>query len=126
MGDTAEAPHSALEHMRLAIEALATGAGPVRTRLQAAAPHFGVVFESEMRTATEKHLRLRIGAGLVEGGDEDNPSDVEADASDAEVAESIAELNEARAVEIAGDMLCLYELLAGLRTADGYGRPASE
>lgn len=79
-----------------------------------------------MRTAAEQHLRLRIGAGLVEGGHEDNPSDVEADASDAEVAESIAELNEARAVEIAGDMLRLYELLAGLRTDDGYGRRASE
>jgi hypothetical protein len=106
--------HPALEPMRLAIKALATGSGQVRTRLQAAEPHFGVVFESEMRTPAEKHLRLRIGAGLVEGGDED-------DASDAEVADSIALLDEARAVKIAGDMLRLYELLAGLRTDDGYG-----
>jgi hypothetical protein len=74
-----------------------------------------------MRTSAEKHLKLRIGAGLVEGGDEDDGSDVEADASDTEVAESIALLDEARAVEIAGDMLRLYELLAGLRSDDGYG-----
>jgi hypothetical protein len=106
--------------MRLVIEALATGPGPVRVRLQAAEPHFGLIFESEMRTPAEKHLRLRIGAGLVEGGDDD-VSDVEAEASDAEVAESIALLDEARAIEIAGDMLRLYELLAGLRTDDGYG-----
>ncbi len=55
---------------------------------------------------------MRIGAGLVEGGDEDDDSDV---------AESIALLDEARAVEIAGDMLRLYELIAGLRTDDSYG-----
>lgn len=53
---------------------------------------------------------MRIGAGLVEGGDDDS-----------EVAESIALLDEARAVEIAGDMLRLYELIAGLRIDDGYG-----
>jgi hypothetical protein len=74
-----------------------------------------------MRTRAQEHLRLRIGAGLVEGGNEDGVSDLEADASDAEVAESIALLDEERAVEIAGDMLRLYELLAGLHTDDGYG-----
>ena len=63
---------------------------------------------------------MRIGAGLVEGGEEDDSSDVEVEASAAEVAESIALLDETRAVEIAGDMLRLYELLAGLRTDDGY------
>ncbi len=52
---------------------------------------------------------MRIGAGLVEGGDDDS-----------DVAESIASLAEARAVEIASDMLRLYELIAGLRTDDGY------
>jgi hypothetical protein len=31
-------------------------------------------------------------------------------------------LDETRAVEIAGDMFRLYELLAGLRTDDGYGQ----
>ncbi len=40
---------------------------------------------------------------------------------DFDVAESIASLDEARAVEIAGDMLRLYELIAGLRTDDGCG-----
>ncbi len=54
---------------------------------------------------------MRIGAGLVEGGDENDTSDV---------AESIALLEETRAVEIAGDMLRIYELIAGLRTDDGY------
>lgn len=98
--------------MRLAVEALATSPGPIRARLQAAEPHFGVVHESEMRTPAEEHLRMRIGAGLVEGGDENDDSDV---------AESIALLNETRAVEIASDMLRLYELIAGLRTDDGYG-----
>lgn len=114
--------HPAFEHMRLAVEALATGPGPIRARLQAAEPHFGVAFQSEMRTPAEKHLRLRIGAALVEGGDEDDEADDEDNASDAEVAKSIALLDESRAVEIAGDMLRMYELLAGLRTDDGYGQ----
>jgi hypothetical protein len=108
----AKPDHPAFEHMRLVVEALATGPGPVRARLQAAEPHFGVVHERKMRTPAEEHLRMRIGAGLVEGGDDDDDSDV---------AESIALLDEARAVEIAGDMLRLYELIAGLRTDDGYG-----
>lgn len=116
--------HPAFEHMRLAVEALVIDAGPVRTRLQAAVPHFRVAFQSEMRTPAEKHLRLRIGAALVEGGDEDDEADDEDedDASDAEIAESIALLDETRAVEIAGDMFRLYELLAGFRTDDGYGQ----
>lgn len=116
--------HPAFEHMRLAVEALATGPGPIRARLQAAEPHFGVAFQSEMRTPAEKHLRLRIGAALVEGGDEDedDEADDEDDASDAEVAESIALLDESRAVEIAADMFRLYEILAGLRTDDDYGQ----
>jgi hypothetical protein len=123
MGDAASisSGHRVVEHMRLAVEVLTTGPGPVRTRLQAAEPHFGIVFQSEMRTRAQEHLRLRIGAGLVEGGNEDSVSDLEADASDVEVAESIALLDEERAVEIAGDMLRLYELLAGVRTDDGYG-----
>jgi hypothetical protein len=102
--------HPAFEHMRLAIEALATGPGPIRVRLQAAEPHFGLAFECEMRTRAEKHLGLRIGAGLVEGGDDEGS-----------VADSIAALRETRAVEIAADMLRLYELVAGRRHDDGYG-----
>lgn len=73
-----------------------------------------------MRTPAEVRLNMRIGAGLVEGGEEDDSSDVEVEASAAEVAESIALLDETRAVEIAGDMFRLYELLAGLRKDDGY------
>jgi hypothetical protein len=97
--------------MCLAVEALATGPEP-RARLQAAEPHFRQVQRNEMRTRAGQHLELRIGAGLVEGGEEGDGRDV---------AESIAVLDEARAVEIAGDMLRLYELVAGLRTDDGHG-----
>jgi hypothetical protein len=104
--------------MRRAVEALATGPGPIRTRLQAAEPHFGQAFECEMRTPAERHLKLRIGARLVEGGDEapDN-----GETSNAGVAESIALLDEGQAVEIASDMVRLYELVAGLRSDDGHG-----
>jgi hypothetical protein len=42
------------------------------------------------------------------------------DSSAAEVAASIALLDETRAVEIAGDMLRLYEVLANLRIDDDY------
>lgn len=116
--DTVKPDHPAFEEMRLAIKVLATDPGPIHARLQAAVPHFGVVHESKMRTPAEEHLRMRIGSGLVEGGSEDEASDVETDVSDAEVAESVALLDEARAVEIAGDMLCLYELLGGRQAGD--------
>ena len=116
--------HPAFEHMRLAVEALATGPGSIHARLQAAAPLFGVAFKSEPRTPAEWRLKMRIGAGLVEGGDDDDEADDEDedDASDAEVAESIALLDESRAVEIAADMFRLYEIPAGLRTDDDYGQ----
>lgn len=106
--------HLAFQQMRLAVEALATNAGPIRTRLQAAEPHFGVIHESTMQTPAAERLRMRIGAGLVEGGDEGD---------DIDVAESIALLDETRAVEIAADMFRLYEILAGLRDDDGYNLP---
>jgi hypothetical protein len=78
----------AFEHMRLAVEALVTHSGPVRARLQATVPYFGVVLQSKMRTDAEEHLRLRIGAGLVEGGEEedDESYNVEIDASYDEIA----------------------------------------
>jgi hypothetical protein len=100
--------------MRCAVEELTTGSGSIRARLQAAEPHFGEVHESKMTTAAQERLRMRIGAGLVEGGDEGDETSV---------AESIDLLEESRAVEIAGDMLLLYELLAGIRTDDGYDLP---
>ena len=56
--------------MRLALLELATGRDPVRTRLQAAEPHFGKASEGQKLTKAEETLSLRIGAGLVEGGDE--------------------------------------------------------
>lgn len=106
--------HPAFDEMRLAIEALVSGQGSIRTRLQAAVPHFGIVHRSEMRTDAEDRLRMRIGSGLVEGGDDEGEED------ETDVAESIGLLDESRAVEIASDMFVLYELLAGLRTDDGF------
>lgn len=98
--------HPAFDNLRLAVEALATGAGSIHSRLQAAEPYFGKAFESKMQTRLQQQLRLSIGAGIVECGPEDN---------DYSVAESIALLDEARAVKIASDILRLYELAAGLR-----------
>lgn len=104
--------HPSFGYMRLAVEALIAGSGPVHTRLQAAEPHFAQIERSELRTRAERHLDLRIGAGLVEGGEEDDALSV---------ADSIALLDDSRAVEIAGDMFRLFELMAGLRSDDGYG-----
>ena len=113
-------PPPGFDEMRLVVEALVIGSGPVRVRLQATLPHFRRVFRCEARTPLEERLIMRIGAGLVEGGDEDDSADDDDDASDAEVAEAIALLDEVRAVEIAGDMLCLFEIMAGLRTDDDH------
>jgi hypothetical protein len=104
---------AALVHMRRAIEALATGTGSIQERLQAAEPHFGPVFDDDrQRTRAERHLEVRIGSGLVEGGEDDD---------DRDVAEAIVLLDDRRAVEIASDVVRLYELIAGLRDDDGYG-----
>jgi hypothetical protein len=63
-----------------------------------------------MWTPAEERLRTRIGAGPVEGGDE-NDTPMSRYPSPCSM----------RTVEIAGDMLRLYELIASLRTDDGYG-----
>jgi hypothetical protein len=41
-----------------------------------------------------------------------------------EVAVSISRLDESRAIEIAHDMLALYEVLLGVRADDGYDGPS--
>jgi hypothetical protein len=107
-----------LKEMRLAVEVLVTHAGSIHARLQEALPHIGIVQESGMPTPSEEVLSLRIGSGLVGGGGDDGASGPEAEASDAEIAESIASLSEARAVELARDILYLYELMTGVRRAD--------
>lgn len=114
--------HPAFEDMRLAVEALATGCGSIHDRLIAAERHFGVAFEDgRMQTRGERILRLGIGAGLVEGGEESDEDDDEDDEGD--IAESIRLLDEARAAELAGDVLRLYELVAGIRSDNDWGAP---
>jgi hypothetical protein len=103
----------ALENLRQAVEVLVTGSGAIRARLQAAEPYFGRAVENgTFPSKPERHLCLRIGAGLVSGGE---------DSDDGTVAESIALLHEPFANELAADIFRLYELVAGLREDDGSG-----
>jgi hypothetical protein len=125
---TKEAEHSLnLADMRLAVEALVSNRGGIKARLQAAAPHFGKVHrrmegDPTMRGTPANHLRVRIGAALVEGCSDDDDGDEEGD--EATVAESIASLDDDRATGIAGDMLRLYEVIGGIRSDDGYKLPS--
>jgi hypothetical protein len=108
--------HPAYNDMRLVVEALATGPGSIHERLRAAEPHFGRVHASgNLGSEAEDHLRMRIGAGLVEAAADDDSDDERL------IGKWIGELDEPRAVEIAEDMVRLYELVAGLRNDDGYG-----
>jgi hypothetical protein len=93
--------------MRSVVEALVVGPEPIRVRLRVAETFFGGLREDELESAAERALVLRIGSQLVEGGDED-----------CTVAESIACLAEEQAVEIAGELLCLYELVAGIADSE--------
>jgi hypothetical protein len=95
--------------MRRVAEALATTPGPVRSRLQAAEPHFRHVAETDWQNDAERHLNLRIGAGLVEAANDDDPDDERL------IGKWIGELDERRAAEIASDLWRLYELVARLR-----------
>lgn len=100
--------HPAEEPLRRAVEALAIGSGRIRERLQAAERHFREISRDEMRGRVEQDLDLRIGAALVEGGDDEG----------ADVAASIAMLDESRAAEIAGEILRLYEVVGGISDDD--------
>jgi hypothetical protein len=102
--------HPSEEPLRRVVEVLAIGGGRIRERLHAAERHFREVSRDDMRGPVERDLVLRIGAGLVEGGDDD-----EGDDEDADLADCIAMLDESRAAEIAGDMLRLYEVVIGVR-----------
>src|SRR5436190_19403416 len=97
-------PHSqeiALDNLRHAVEVLVTGSGPIRARLQDAEPHFGRADEAgSFPSKPEQNLRLRVGAGLVSAGEDDDGLTV---------AESISLLDEAFACSLAGDILRLYE-----------------
>jgi hypothetical protein len=101
--------HPAADELRAVVHVLATGEESINSRLQAAERLFSLVGPDDMRSDAERHLHLRIGAGLVEGGDEDSSID-----------ESIASLDEARASEIAEDMVRLFEVVVALRSDDGY------
>ena len=101
--------HPSEEPLRRAVEALTIGSGRIRERLQGAERHFREVSRDDMRGPVERTLVLGIGAGLVEGGDDEN------DEEDTDVADCIAMLDESRAAEIAGDILRLYEVVGGVR-----------
>lgn len=100
--------------MRRAVEALCTGAGPIRARLLAADRHLSDVSQSDLRDKMQWIFYHRIAAGLVEGGEE---SDEEAD--EEAIAESLAELDDARVIAIATDILHLYELVADIHPTGG-------
>jgi hypothetical protein len=106
--------HPATEPLRRAVHELATGSGRLRERLQAAERHLREVSRADMLSPAERHLDLRIGAALVEGGLEDL----------GDVADSIAHLDESRSAEIAADVLRLYEVVLGVQDDDGYGNSA--
>ncbi len=107
------------EKLRQAVEALATGPGPIQPRLQAAESFFHEVDDRELRTDPERHLNLRIGAHLVGAApDSDENPDEEAEADPATRARWTAALSDAQAAEIACDLFKLYELVAGLRDPD--------
>jgi hypothetical protein len=95
--------------MRLAIETLCTSPGPIRVRLLAARKHINAVNPSDLRGKAEWAFYHRIVAGLVEGAEE---SDEEADED--VIAESLAELDDARVNKIATDRLHLFELVAAV------------
>ena len=99
--------------MRRVVEALCTNPEPIRARLLAADKHFSDVNPSDLRGKMQWIFYHRIVAGLVEGGEE---SDAEAD--EKAIAESLAELDDARVIAIASDMLHLYELVSGINPPD--------
>lgn len=101
--------HPAEESLRRAVETLVTGSGRIRERLQAAELHVRGISRDQMRGQVERDLDLRIGAGLVEGGDDEDADDTAA----------IAMLDESRAAEIAGDILRLYEVVTHVHDDDG-------
>jgi hypothetical protein len=105
--------HPSYEQMRLAIETLCTSPGPIRVRLLAADKHISAVNPNDLRDKAEWAFYHRIVAGLVEGGEE---SDEEADES--AIAESLADLDDARVIEIATDVLHLFELVAAINPID--------
>lgn len=97
--------------MRRAVDALVTGAKPIRVRLVAAEGSFRDVDpETDLDTELERNLWHRIASSLVSGGaDGDDEND---DCSPEAVAVSIGALDDDIAVLIARDMLRLYELTA--------------
>jgi hypothetical protein len=105
--------HPSYEQMRLAIETLCASPEPIRVRLLATRKHINAVNPSDLRDKAEWAFYHRIVAGLVEGGEE---SDEEADES--AIAESLTDLGDARVIEIATDILHLFELVADINPID--------
>lgn len=105
--------HPAYEPMRRAVEVLGTHPGPIQVRLQAAERYFAQTRDNAQPGSAESNLYHRIGSSLVEGGAD---REEQADRYDERtaVADSIAALDESRAIEIAQDMLHFFELIAGI------------
>jgi hypothetical protein len=103
----------AYARMHRAVDALVTGAEPIRVRLVAAEANFRDVDpETDLDTELERNLWHRIASSLVSGGADSNDENENDDCSPEVVAVSIGALDDDIAVLIARDMLRLYELTA--------------
>jgi hypothetical protein len=106
----------ALEKMRRAVDALATGSDPLRVRVASAEKPFGELDpDTELPSGAELNLFHRIASTIVSGGDDDDDDDdyeVGSDEEAAAIAESIAALDDEHLLLIARDMLHLYELVS--------------
>jgi hypothetical protein len=98
--------------VRQVVDAVLTGSGPLRARLQTAEESFRALDpETQLATGLERNLYHRIASSLVGGGAEGN-EDSEDEGSPNALAASIAMLDADVAASIARDMLRLYELTA--------------
>jgi hypothetical protein len=105
--------HPAYEKMRLAVHALVTSPGSIQERLRDAEPYFSEIDHRELRNDPESHLDGRINAHLTAAADDDDPDDASL------MGTWIEALSDEQAIDIAGDLFRLFELVAGLRDPAG-------
>ncbi|HSZ05630.1 MAG TPA: hypothetical protein VK778_10595 [Solirubrobacteraceae bacterium] len=101
--------HPAYDNLRQAVHILCTSPEPIQTRLQEAEHHLPEQMDGFPASDAEWNLYHRILSSLVESGtdDENEP-----------IAAAIAALPERRAIDIATDILRLFELLANIAPDD--------